>query len=124
MEENVASIDSTTEREKTRRIALTTSSHLVFIEASQIMYCESDSNYTTLFLASGERIVVSKTLKTVEQRLDAEQFFRIHASYLVNLKHVSKFTRGPGARVVLTNNQHIPISRRNKEKFLEIFSRL
>lgn len=120
MEESI----STFSEERSKRIALTTSSHLVFVERSEIMYCESESNYTTFFLSSGERVVVCKTLKKIAERLGDEDFFRVHASYLVNLKHVSRFTRGSSATVVLTNSQHIPVSRRNKEKFLEIFSRL
>jgi len=109
---------------KVRRIALTASDHLVFVETNDILYCESDSNYTTFFLAKGDKVVISKTLKDVEELLERDDFFRIHASYLINMKHVSKFTRGDAGYVVMSNNQHITVSRKRKDEFFEKFSRL
>jgi two-component system, LytTR family, response regulator len=112
------------DKPRTRRIALTASDHLIFVDTNDIVYCESDSNYTTFFLAKGEKVVISKTLKDVEEILEGSDFFRIHASYLINMKHVSKFTRGDGGYVVMSNNQHITVSRKKKDEFFEMFSRL
>jgi two-component system, LytTR family, response regulator len=109
---------------KVKRIALTASDHLIFVDTNDVIYCESDSNYTTFFLVSGEKVVISKTLKDVEEILENDGFFRIHASYLVNMKHVSKFTRGDGGHVVMSNNQQLTVSRKKKEEFFEMFSRL
>ncbi|HEY0744804.1 MAG TPA: LytTR family DNA-binding domain-containing protein [Chryseosolibacter sp.] len=109
---------------KVRRVALTASDHLMFVEANDIIYCESDSNYTTFFLKSGEKVVISKTLKDVEEILAQDDFFRIHASYLVNMKHVAKFTRGDSGSVVMSNGQHLSVSRKKKDEFFEMFSRL
>lgn len=112
------------EKPKSKRIALTTTDHLIFIDTDKIIYCESDSNYTIVFLSSGEKIIVSKTLKDVEEILDGSDFFRIHASYLINMKHVTKFTRGDGGYVVMSNNQHITVSRKKKDEFFEMFSKI
>lgn len=112
------------EKPKTRRIALTASDHLIFVDTNDIIYCESDSNYTTFFLVKGDKVVISKTLKDVEEILEGADFFRIHASYLINMKHVSKFTRGDGGYVVMSNNQHITVSRKKKDEFFENFSKL
>lgn len=109
---------------KTRRVALTATDHLMFVEANDIIYCESDSNYTTFFLKSGEKVVISKTLKDVEEILAEDDFFRIHASYLVNMKHVAKFTRGDSGSVVMSNGQQLTVSRKKKDEFFEMFSRL
>lgn len=112
------------EKPKPKRIALTASDHLIFVETEKIIYCESDSNYTIFFLTNGEKIIVSKTLKDVEEILEGGEFFRVHASYLINLKHVSKFTRGDGGYVVMSNNQHITVSRKKKDEFFELFSKI
>ena len=56
---------------KSKRIALTTTDHLIFIDSDKIIYCESDSNYTIVFLSDGEKVIVSKTLKDVEEILYA-----------------------------------------------------
>ena len=42
-----------------------------------------------LFLTNNRKLVVSKTLKHFEESLPSD-FFRIHKSFLVNLKYVSK----------------------------------
>lgn len=112
------------EKSRSRRIALTASDHLVFVETDKIMYCESDSNYTIFFLSDGQKIIVSKTLKDVEEILEGSDFFRIHASYLINMKHVTKFTRGDGGYVVMSNNQHITVSRKKKDDFFDLFSKI
>jgi len=112
------------QKPRIRRIALTASDHLIFVDTNDIIYCESDSNYTTFFLTSGEKVVISKTLKDVEELLEPDDFFRIHASYLINMKHVSKFTRGDAGNVVMSNAQQISVSRKKKDEFFERFSRL
>jgi len=112
------------ERPKNRRIALTVSDHLIFVETTDIIYCESDSNYTIFFLTNGEKVMISKTLKDVEEILEGSDFFRVHASYLINMKHVNKFTRGDGGYIVMSNNQHITVSRKKKDVFFEMFSKL
>jgi two-component system LytT family response regulator len=112
------------EKPKSKRVALTASDHLIFVETEKIIYCESDSNYTIFFLADGQKIIVSKTLKDVEEILEGSDFFRVHASYLINMKHVSKFTRGDGGYVVMSNNQHITVSRKKKDEFFEMFSKI
>lgn len=112
------------EKPKSRRIALTASDHLVFVDTGDIIYCESDSNYTTFFLPKGEKVVISKTLKDVEELLPREDFFRIHASYLINTKHVTKFTRGDSGHVIMSNNQQLSVSRNKKDEFFTMFSKL
>jgi two-component system, LytTR family, response regulator len=112
------------QKPKVKRVALTASDHLVFVDVNDILYCESDSNYTTFFLANGEKVIISKTLKDVEEMLGGDDFFRVHASYLINMKHVSKFTRGDGGFVVMSNNQQISVSRKKKDEFFEMFSKL
>lgn len=112
------------ERISAKKFALTGSDHLVFVEPNDIIYCESDSNYTTFFLVNGEKVMIAKTLKDVEELLPREGFFRIHASYLINVKHVTKFTRGDSGYVIMSNHQELSVSRNKKDEFFEMFSRL
>jgi two-component system LytT family response regulator len=63
-------------------------------------------------------VVISKTLKEAEDVLPPDDFFRIHHSFLVNLKYVVQYQRGEGGEVVLSNGEHIPVSRSKKQDFL------
>lgn len=90
------------------------------IEVEQIIRCESDGNYTTIVLPQ-RKITVSKTLKEIEKQLaEYPNFFRLHNSHLVNLNHVSKYIRGEGGSVILTNNEEIGVSRSKKMELLEV----
>ncbi len=105
------------------RIALTTYDGMLFVLTQDIVYCESDDNYTNVKLANGSKILVSKTLKDIDETLAGPDFFRIHNSYLININHISKFVRGDGGYLIMDDNTNINISRTRKQDFLDRFSK-
>lgn len=103
------------------RIALTTNDGLVFVPTSDILYCEADSNYTHVVLEGGKRILVSRTLKEIDETLSGQDFYRIHSSYLIHINKIRKFIRGDGGYLIMDNDAQIPISRSRKQDFMERF---
>jgi two-component system LytT family response regulator len=90
------------------------------IEVEHIIRCESDGNYTTIVLPQ-RKVTVSKTLKEIERQLvDFPYFFRLHNSHLVNLNHITKYIRGEGGSVILSNQEEIGVSRSKKMELLDI----
>jgi two-component system LytT family response regulator len=117
-----SSVESAPRRPK--RMALTTSSSLIFIDPENIIYCEGESNYTNFHLTTPEKkILVSRTLKEIEGILNAYDFFRIHNSYFINMKHAKEYVRGSGGHVVMSNNHHLTVARSRKDEFFESFKR-
>ncbi|HMR90121.1 MAG TPA: LytTR family DNA-binding domain-containing protein [Saprospiraceae bacterium] len=56
---------------------------------SDIIMMQAESNYTTIHLSNGDRILTSKTLKYwIEKIGDHATFVRPHRSYLVNTAHI------------------------------------
>lgn len=103
-------------------IALPTQESLEFIEVEQIIRCESDSNYTRLFLLNEVKpLLVSKTLKHIESMVEGMGFFRIHHSHLVNVKYIKKYVRGNTGTLVLKDGTALPVSRAKKGDFLSNF---
>ncbi len=102
-------------------IALPTMEGLEFVEIDDIIYCESDSNYTNIFMKNDDRLLVSKTLKDIEQTINCRHFSRVHHSFLVNLKFAKKYIKGKGGLLVLKNGKNIPVSRTKKEELLNLF---
>lgn len=100
------------------KIALPTSNGYAFVRISEILYCESSSNYTLIYLNDGKKYTVTRTLKEYEEMLKSHHFFRIHNSYLINMEAVKQYIRGDGGSVVLTNNVTLDVSKRKKEQFL------
>src|SRR5436190_114251 len=68
----------------TNKIALPTLEGLQMVPIESIIVCEADDNYTTLKLKSNKKIVVSCTLKTIEELLEDHSFVRVHRPNLVN----------------------------------------
>ena len=95
---------------------------LIFVSTSDILYCEAESNYTTVVLPN-RKIVVSKTLKEIDEALSGVDFYRIHNSFLINLNHIQKFVRGDGGYVLMNDGKAVSISRSRRQEFMELFSR-
>jgi two-component system LytT family response regulator len=106
------------------RVAISSADGLMMLKPEQIVRCESESNYSKIFLENKQKIVVAKTLKELEDVLSEYQFYRVHQSHLVNLVHVASFSRNDGGYVLMTDGAHITIARNRKNGFLEQFSKI
>jgi len=101
-----------------KKIKISVDGKLLFLDADEIMYCESDGNYTKVFLKGNNRLFVTKKLKEVQELLPETCFFRVHNSYVVNLRKIREYLK-TDAYVVLADNTKIPVSRNKKSKFLD-----
>lgn len=106
------------------KIVLSTSEKIHIIETDQILRCESDNYYTNFFLSDGKKILVSKTLKENEQLLSDHNFIRPHKSHLVNVKYIKGFLRADGGYIEMIDGSRIPVSRRKREKIIEVITHL
>lgn len=91
------------------------------ITTQNVLYFRADANYTEVVFINGERLMVSKTLKSIEKRFLNDKvmaFFRTHKSYMINLDHVIGYQLNDGMKVHLQNHEEAEISRRRKDAFL------
>ena len=65
------------------KIALPTMEGLQMIPVDFIISCASDRNYTAVLLKGKQKIIVSKTLKEIEEMLEEYLFLRVHHSLLL-----------------------------------------
>jgi two-component system LytT family response regulator len=107
-----------------KKIILKTLENIYLMDVKDITYCESDGCYTKMNTADGEMIIVSKTLKEYDELLKDQGFYRIHKSYLINLKYIKRFEKQDGGYVVLSGDEKIPVASRKKEELLELFEKL
>lgn len=105
-------------KKQTSKVAVPDSNGITFIEIDDIIYLNSDSNYTIITTTTGKPIVSSRTLKDFEGMLSDWGFFRCHLSYLVHIKYIRKYIRGDGGQVEMMNGQRIEVSRRRKDELL------
>ena len=91
------------------------------LETADILYCKADDNYTEIYLNNNKKKLVSKTLKYFEEALSDSSFARVHKSYLVNVNEVTKYRKGKGGSVVLSNGKEIIVSASKKADLLSYF---
>jgi two-component system LytT family response regulator len=102
-----------------QRIALPTMQGLEFVPVNSIISCSSNNNYTEFFLADKKKLLVSRTLKEVEDMLIDHSFLRVHNSHIVNLNAITRYVKGEGGYLVMTDNSTIDVSRSRKEMLIQ-----
>lgn len=106
------------------KIVLSTSEMIHVIQVDDIIRCESDNYYTYFYFTDGRKLLVSKTLKENEELLNAYNFIRPHKSHLVNIKYIKSYIKQDGGYILMTDGTKIPVSRRKKDKIMEILYNL
>jgi two-component system LytT family response regulator len=107
-------------RDNFEKVALPTSEGIRFVKVNDILRCESNGNYTYIYLISGEKLFVARTLKIYSEILPSDTFYRVHKSHLVNLDHVKQIVNTNGGYLVMVDNARVEIAQRKKEEFLRI----
>lgn len=106
------------------KIAVPTLEGIHFLNINDIVRVEAESNYCVFYFNDKRKMIASKTLKQAEEALEGYTFFRAHKSHLVNLSYISKYIRGEGGTIVLTDGSEVELSRSRKKEFLEMFEGL
>jgi len=106
------------------KIVLATAEKIHVIDINDIIRCESDNYYTYFYFTDGNKLLVSKTLKENEELLSHHNFIRPHKSHLINAKYIKSFIRQDGGYIIMTDGSQVPVSRRKKEKIMEILMSL
>lgn len=104
-----------------QKLAVPYQGGVIFVELKEIVYCESDSNYTKLVLTSGKHHLLSKTLREVQEFLEGRNFLRVHRQYVVNLDHIRIYKKGEGNYLVMSNDVSIPVGRQQKDRLMQHF---
>lgn len=102
-------------RSMLERITVPTAEGFHVIDPAEVVRCESDGNYTRLYLADDERVLASRTLKEFEELLVPHGFMRVHLSHLVNMAQVRRYLHRDGGVLVLGNGAEVPVSHRRRQ---------
>lgn len=106
------------------RIGLPAGDSTIFVDAGEIIRCQGEGNYSHIYYAGNKHLLVARTLVEFEELLSEFGFLRIHKSHLVNLKQVKSYIRRKGGRVLLSNGETIPVSRRRNSDVLQALDML
>lgn len=93
----------------------------VAIKTDEIIKCVAEGNYTNFYLKDRKHLV-NYPIKYYDSLLCNKGFFRINRSILVNIGHIIAIHKKE--TLVLTNNERVIVSRRNKENLKKLINHL
>ena len=107
-----------------KKLVLKTSDKIHILDVKDIIRCESENTYTTFYTNTGNKILVSKSIKKYEEMLCPIGFMRTHQSHLINLNYIAYFDKHLGGAIVMTDNSNIPVSAQKKALLMEYLDSL
>lgn len=93
---------------------------LIKIVLSDIRYVEGMHEYVRIHLINEKPVMTLIRLKTIEDKLPAGRFMRVHRSYIVNLERIRIIERN---QIIFDNNIRIPVSEQYKSRFQEFLNK-
>lgn len=102
------------------RIAVEMRGQIRVIPVEQVDYLAAEGNYVRLH-SRGESYLLSDTLSAMEERLDPEEFFRIHRSTIVRLDRVEALHTASGGdyAVRLVDGTILKLARGRRDDFAQ-----
>jgi two-component system LytT family response regulator len=104
------------QRENTgvERLVVSTATKDLVIPVAEIDWIGADDYYACVHIGAKEYLL-RESLSSLEARLDARRFARVHRSVIVHLDRVRELrTTLRGGEVVLRNGSRVPVSRRKR----------
>lgn len=94
-----------------QRLQVKIGDRTLLVHVRDIIRFESDEKYTAVYTQES-KYIIDTPLVELEQRLDPEQFIRIHRAHLVAISHIVELQRqfGGKMRVVLDDKAHTAIA--------------
>lgn len=88
------------------------------LKTDDIVFCKADGKYTEFYTKQNSKKISSRNLGEYALILGAN-FFRVHHSYIINVKYLVKVTKNNGLFCELTNEHIIPVAKRRQEEFMK-----
>ena len=98
-------------------VAISSLDKIELIPTAEIIYCQAEGRYTTFFLLNGNKIMSSKNLGEYNTTLDPNYFFRIHHSFIINLRHIVKISKKEGYFCEFPNGVLLAVAKRRQDDF-------
>lgn len=100
------------------KLMLPTLEGFEIVKPDQIIYCSAEDNFTKFHLNDGSKLLICRTLKYYEDVLSGGTFVRIHRSHMINTDFVSRYTKGKGGYVTMSDETELEVAPKKKKEFL------
>lgn len=102
---------------ETRTITVKTSYSIKSINIDEILFVESFDDYITIHFVSSEQLEIRMTLKKMTELLPENEFIRVHRSFIISVKHITKVRN----KHIYIGDHQIPISNKYEDNFFNHF---
>ncbi|MCR5004199.1 MAG: LytTR family DNA-binding domain-containing protein [Bacteroidales bacterium] len=102
-----------------KSIFVKTEYRLQQIKLSDILFVEGMKDYVKIYVENSDPILSLMNMKTLEEQLPKDQFYRVHRSYIVRIDKISTIERNR----IIFGKHYVPISENERDNFFEVLSR-
>lgn len=95
------------------RITIKQDERIRFVDTADVMYIQAQGKYLDIHTPD-QTFVIRNTLKSMENQLDPHLFYRIHRSFIVNIRYIKELQKWfhGDYHVLLTDGTQLKLSRR------------
>ncbi len=110
--------------DETHHLKLTVKHGFIWLNTSDILYCQAEWNYTQIFMCDGSHHMVTLNIGKLENQLPAGTFLRANRSLIINLKYLKQVDKDKGICILKNRKNEIALKLstltiRKLEKLLE-----
>ncbi len=114
---------SEAQNDDNKKLMLNSKSGFIIVNIDDIISIKAHSVYSEIRLNNNKSILVTKSLKDVEQKIESDYFFRSHKSYLINL-HFVKGYNSEKSLIIMSDESTIKLARRRRDEFKSILQNI
>jgi len=112
-------LDNLDDSKTEKKIVIHHKDRVIFLKLSEIVCFEAESNYTHIFTINGERYTPARVLRDFEEYLARHSnFIRVSKKAIVNLDHVTGYSKGEPHILFLKNGKEYEVGRRKKAELI------
>ncbi|PQJ74896.1 LytR/AlgR family response regulator transcription factor [Polaribacter gangjinensis] len=102
-------------------VSISSVDKIELLKMDDIIFCKADGKYTEFNTINASVIISSKNLGEYALSFN-NNFFRIHHSYVVNIKYLVKIIKNNGLFCELKNGHILPVAKRRQEEFMKFIN--
>ena len=102
-------------------VALRKGDKIYIVQLTDILYLEAKGFYTRIvFLHQGKKqdTLICKLLNRVEKEYANDNFFRVHKSFILNIRNLQSIVRHGSLNVEMKTGDLIPVAKRRVQEFI------
>jgi DNA-binding LytR/AlgR family response regulator len=109
---------SNTRHPKSKKFVFIKSEYKIFkVKFEDILFCEGMKDYTQVYIkGKSDPLLTLNNLKSFSAKLPADEFMRVHRSYIVSITHIDSIVRNE----IYVGKKIIPIGDSFKSDFYEM----